>query len=326
MSDTTAKNLFIHSSLNRYAAFYQQLISGRLSFEELGNKVVRIAELAQAFRQYDRVKEAAQVLINIPIKQYQSIGYYYLGLCQYRCGQNPQEIFERVADDAPTVYRVRALQSLAAIEARKQDYASELYFFIESLKVSPSIDSLRSIGVVKAKEGFHHSAVKDLENLLPIAKYAPPHNYFAYLNSLAIELGEVGRKDEARHIARHVLASPFIQAYPEWVETAVELQPSNRSFIVPDPSPARMGKLLSMPPVEQAQPVKQDRPAPIINLEQWKKKMVKEENDKPAEDRPKNKSEQVMYIMNHITAELTEEELDQIIERIDEVHAKKDKK
>jgi tetratricopeptide (TPR) repeat protein len=326
MSDTTATNLFIQSSLKRYAAFYQQLIGGMSGFEQLGNRVVRLAEHAQAFRRYDTVKESAHVLNNIPIKQYQSIGHYYLALCEYRGGRNPQEAFERVANDAPTAYRVRALQSLAAIKARNQDYASELYFFLESLKVSPSVESLRSIAVVKAKEGFHQSAVKDLESILPIARYAPPHNYFAYLNSLAIELGKVGRKNKARNIARHVLASPFIRAYPEWLETVIDLQPASRSFIVPDPSPARMGKLLSMPPVKQAEPIKQDRPATVISLEQWKKKMVKPDDDKSSEDRPKNKSEQVMYIMNHITAELNEDELDSIIERIDEVHAKKYKK
>jgi hypothetical protein len=327
MSDTTATNLFIHSSLNRYAAFYQQLIGGMLSFEELGKRVVRLAEHAQAFRQYDAVRESAHVLINIPIKQYQSIGYYYLALCEYRCGKNPQGVFEQVADDAPTAYRVRALQSLAAIAAREQVHESELGFFIESLKLSPSLESLRGMAVVKAKEGFHHTAVRDLENALPVARYAPPHFYFAYLNSLATELAEVCRKNEARDIIRHVLASPYAFAYPEWQQTAGDLRSASRPFIVPNPSPARIGKLLSMPKLERTEPAKQDRPARVVSLLQWKMNMVKKEkNDKPAKDRPQTSSERAMYIMNHITAELTDEELDRVINLLDEIHSKKNKK
>ena len=125
------------------------------SFQELGNTVVKIAEQAQAFRQYDKVKEAAQILANIPIKRYQIIGHYYLGLCEYRKGKSPKEIFERVADYAPAKYRAIAMHSLAAIEARKQDYESELYWFVESLKVNPSAEALRAIAVIKAKEGYH---------------------------------------------------------------------------------------------------------------------------------------------------------------------------
>ena len=88
----TTSNLFITSSFT-VAGFYQQLIGGMSSFQELGNSVVKIAEQAQAFRQYDRVKEAAQILANIPIKQYQTIGHYYLGLCEYRKGKSPKEMF-----------------------------------------------------------------------------------------------------------------------------------------------------------------------------------------------------------------------------------------
>jgi tetratricopeptide (TPR) repeat protein len=318
---------------------YQQIAESAFSFTGLGKRLITYAKRAQSFRQYDRVEEAARVLSNIPIEQYQLAGHYYLGLCEYRKNgdlEKARRMLEHVADYGAAFYRGCALASLAAVEASRQDSASELRLLIESVKVSPSLESLRGMAVVKGKEGFHRTAVKDLESLYPLAQYAEPVAYLQYLNSLAVELGEVGRTSEARSIISHVLKSPYAYvlaspntlAYPEWQQTAGDLRPASRSFVVPNPSPARMGKLLSMPPVEQAQPIKQDRPAPIINLEQWKIKMGKDKtpNDKPAEDRPKNKSEQVMYIMNHITAELTEEELDKIIETIDEVHANKYKK
>ena len=272
----TTSNLFITSSLQ--AGFYQQLIGGMSSFQELGNTVVKIAEQAQAFRHYDKVKEAAQILINIPIKQYQTIGHYYMGLCELRTGKDPIDTFERLAEYAPITYRVRAMQSLAAIEARKQDYESELYWFIESLKVHPSAEAFIGIAVIKGKEGYHKQAVKDLERLYHLARYMPPHIYFAYLNSLAIELGEAGRKYEARNIIKHVLESPFIIAYPEWLETADDLREPNRSFVTIGTLPDRPRNVLSMPTVGRDQgepPAWAGQPAPVVNYQQWKQRMAK---------------------------------------------------
>ena len=137
-------------------------------------------------------------------------------------------MFELVADTAPPMYRAKAIHSLAAVSAHRKDFDSELYYFVEALKAScdiaTSLKVLRGIAVHKAREGYHNQALKDLERMLPFMKYAPPHIYFDYLNSLAVELGEVGRKYEARNVIKHVLESPFIIAYPEWQETAEELK------------------------------------------------------------------------------------------------------
>jgi hypothetical protein len=325
----TTKNLFMVPSLKLSAGFYQQLIGGMSSFQELGNKLVKIAEQAQAFRQYDKVKEAAQILANIPIKQYQLIGYYYLGLCQYRSGKSPRDIFERVAEYAPAKYRALAMHSLAAIEARKQDHETELYWFVESLKVHPSIEASIGIAVLKAREGDHKHALKDLEQFYLFARYAQPHIYFAYLNSLAVELGEAGRKDEARNIIKYLLATPYAFAYPEWRETAEELKGPNRSFVVIDPSPARMGKLLSMPVVESAEPAKQDRPASVINLQMWKAKMGKDKNGEiPEIPKDANVADMMIMVMNLMSKEgnATEEKMRKLLEYATKLFSeKKDK-
>ena len=306
MSVKTTSNLFITSSLR--AGFYQQLIGGMSSFQELGNTVVKIAEQAQAFRQYDKVKEAAQILANIPIKQYQTIGHYYLGLCEFRKGESPKDIFERVAEFAPPRYRAIAMHSLAAIEARNQDYGAELYWFVESLKVHPSAEALRAIAVIKAKAGDHKHALKDLERFYPTARYAPPHLYFAYLNSFAIELGEAGRKHEARNVIQHVLASPFIKAYPEWRESAEELKGPNRSFVVIDPSPLKPRNVLAMPAFGRDQgepPAWAGQPAPVVDYQLWKKRMAKKKKNgnKPVDQM--TESEMMIEMMNIYTSKDT---------------------
>ncbi|HMG35401.1 MAG TPA: hypothetical protein VKM94_15790, partial [Blastocatellia bacterium] len=45
-----------------------------------------------------------------------------------------------------------------------------------------------------------------------------------YHNALAVELGELGRLNEAKAALAVALASPFASAYPEWNETRLELE------------------------------------------------------------------------------------------------------
>ena len=240
MSDTTATNLFMYSPfLSKYAEFYQGLLQGVASYQQLGNRLIQQGEQAHAFRQFDKVKEIGQFLSNIPIKDYQAIGHYFLAVAANSKGNGDQEkarkFFEIAANTAPDKYRGKAIMSLAALAAHKKDYANELYFFQESLKAGKDLYTIlkahKGIAVIQAREGYHKYSLKYLESFLPLIRYAEPHVYFDYLNSYAVELGEAGRKEEARNVIRHVIASPFIHAYPEWRETAQDLKEPSRSFV-----------------------------------------------------------------------------------------------
>ena len=46
-----------------------------------------------------------------------------------------------------------------------------------------------------------------------------PLAYYGYVNSLAVEMGELGRIEEAFNALRIALSSPFGQIYIEWQET-----------------------------------------------------------------------------------------------------------
>jgi hypothetical protein len=139
------------------------------------------------------------------------------------------------------------------------------------------LQAIRGISVLKSFAGDHAHAIKDLESILPVIKYAPAHIYFDLLNSYAVELGEVGRRDEARNIMRVVLASPFAHAYPEWRETAQELNPSRRSMVIVGSSHYNV---LTMPEREpSAQPSLQSKPARVLSFAKGKKKMDKKDKD-----------------------------------------------
>ena len=243
--------------------------------------------------------------------------------------QRAKELFELVADSVPGQFKARAILSLAAVMANTCDFDSEGYYLIESIKASESINSIlrvqRGIALYKAREGYHKQALRDLESMLPVMRLAPPFLYFDYLNSLAVELGEAGCKDEACNVIGHVLASPYAHAYPEWRETAHDLMPANRSFIVPNPSPAQMGKLLTMPIAEPAERVKQDKPAGIINLQQWKTKMGKDKDKEEGKYSPNMAEDKMLReIINLFTADDMDREVKfQMLESIAVIVAKK---
>src|SRR5690349_14205253 len=100
MSVKVANSRLITPSLR--AAFYQQLLSRVSTFQELGKKVVREAECATDYRDADRLETLAAILSNIPIREYQLIGQYYLGWTEYLKGKSNQSIFEEVLEKSQT--------------------------------------------------------------------------------------------------------------------------------------------------------------------------------------------------------------------------------
>jgi hypothetical protein len=119
-----------------------------------------------------------------------------------------------------------------------------------------------------------------------------PYAYYDYLNTLAVELGEVGRLEEARNASRIALATRFASAYPEWRETREEIElrgyraarstvaVSQRSFDnlmrLPAREPSDSLASGSLPPIQ---------PARVLSFLEGKKKMVKESNGPPEEKR-----------------------------------------
>ncbi|HKQ05747.1 MAG TPA: tetratricopeptide repeat protein, partial [Blastocatellia bacterium] len=290
MRRQTATSFFIASpSEAKSAELYQVLLRGIENYQQLGNRLIQFAEQAYAFRQFDKIKEMGLMLSNLPIKKYQAIGHYFLAVATNSKGNGDQDearkLFELTVDKAPDAYKVKGILSLGALSYNRGDFDSAFYYLQEALETGKlnlaGIQAIRGLAVLKAIEGNHRQAIKDLESILPVIKHAPAHIYFDLLNSYAVELGEVGRKDEARNIMRVVLASPFTHAYPEWRETAEDLRPARRSVVaVGSPN----YNVLAMPERELSQPpTPQPKPARVLDLARWKKKMAKKAKDKQTE-------------------------------------------
>jgi tetratricopeptide (TPR) repeat protein len=337
MSNKTAKTLFIFSPFaTEHAGFYQELLSGVASYQQLGNRLIRLGEQAHAFRQFDKVKEFGRILSNIPIKNYQAIGYYFLGVAANSKGNGDQDeakrLFELAIDIAPDVYKVKGILSLGALSFHKRDFDSALYFYQETIKTgklsAASFQAIRGTSAIKSIEGSHAHAVRDLEAILPLIKYAPAQTYFDVLNSYAVEIGEVGRTSEARNISRIVINSPFAFAYPEWQGTANDLRGKSRSFVAFNPS--HKGDLLLMPEREHEEETKQEgSPARVLSLQQWKTKMSNDKDNgeqrKPLEEM--SGREMLVHVLNLFSnPDLTDEQIYRMLKAAEEAAKEPDKK
>jgi tetratricopeptide (TPR) repeat protein len=208
---------------------------GGQSEDEIACRLISLAENASAFRQYDIVEPVSDVLIEWPSRRYKTAGLYYKQLCVRDVGRGDQDLaeslLELVVELDPSKYRARALSSLAAIRTTRKDYGAALGLYLEASRAAKSdavfdpatvVLASRMVAVCKAMDGSHAAALRDLEGMLPLARMVGRQNpfvYYDYLNSLAVETAKAGRWDEARGAAKLVIASPYLNAYPEWRET-----------------------------------------------------------------------------------------------------------
>lgn len=256
MSKQVESSLFIASSL---PALYQHLLSGIASYEELATRILVQIKTAHAFRQTDKVRELARILVNLPLSEARLIGQYYLAWCDCRTRNYRAAVLESIVDES-RIYKAQALISRAAIEFYQGKFDDALRFYLESLKARPTASeyalAVKGIAVIKSIEGFTAQALRDLSNLTPILRYAEPVAYFDCLNSYAVELSNAGQLDDARSVSNLVLASPFAAAYPEWQETFSEIrsEQKERSIIA-----------FSRPEIEQKYEAQSEVPENVID-------------------------------------------------------------
>jgi hypothetical protein len=189
------------------------------------------------------------------------------------------------------------MMSLGAIAFDGGDFQSALPLYVEACRVARAggsrdiftfTEAQRQIAVLSSLQGDHQSAIARLDCLYRIAS-ASGDQYLRYacLNSLAVELGEAGRLEEAAGASSLVLASPFAPAYPEWRATFDEIKlksyRSPRSFVPLQPAPVGEAKVVPLPlqgkpdsiPGERAQRARVGRPGTVTKIDEWKSQMSK---------------------------------------------------
>jgi tetratricopeptide (TPR) repeat protein len=230
----------------RQSAFYRKVLSELIrgvyrkqTFSELGNSLVTLADHAYGLRQIDTVHKASDFLLNLPLgAEYESIGRYYQALCIYQRGAsaNARVLLEQMAVTLPIRFRAKARMAISVICYESGDLQSFSMLNLEASRVAASSDwrdpqtfvnAQRNLAVLKSVDGDHRGALAHFERLFPLARALGrwrPYLYYDYLNSLAVELMETGRLEEARNASKFALASPFAGAFPQWRETSDDIE------------------------------------------------------------------------------------------------------
>ncbi|SRR6266404_3267052 len=91
--------------------------NSRAVFNELSERLIRLAEHSFSLRDIDKLEEASLILVNLPIPKASKIGAYYQAIALSRMGKTEQARSQLggLSESAPLRYRARALQTLGSI-------------------------------------------------------------------------------------------------------------------------------------------------------------------------------------------------------------------
>jgi tetratricopeptide (TPR) repeat protein len=262
-------------------------------------------------------------------------------------------LLEEVAEEAPIRYRARAVQYLGSIAHTTGDYKSALPLYMEACRIAASdnwcdpyttITAQQNIAILKSIDGNHRGSLSDLDKLFPLVRALgkfEPYKHYHYLNSLAVELTEAGRLEEAQNICKAVLASPYAFAYPEWRETGDEtalrgyrppryvISLSRR--VLKKETAVKPDNLLHLPVPQSEHKDSSEKyhrnpfqPKPsVTKIKDWKAKMVKKPNGNKNDDiTPKDldsmtEQDMIVKIFRLSSQEgLTREQLREILENV----------
>lgn len=339
-----------------YGRLYQQIVSGLIKdtyskqfFTSLGDRLAALAEQLYPLRRMEEVEQISQLLLNLPLaSEYGIIGRYYEALGLYHKGKftEARAALEYVAEHGPSNYKARALLGASATFYVKNDLQSFARYCVEANHSAVGkdwcdyrtiIESQRNLVMVKSLTGDHHGALADLERSFPMVRSMSrwqPDLFFTYMNSYAVELGEVGRLEEALHVCEKALASPYARIYREVQETRDEIvmksRRASRYVVAVKRKVSGDGNVVSLPMQYRssaASPVSARRqaqePARVLDLQAWKYKLTKEAKSIVQEEKPGEQlsdREMLLRLMDIISErDLTKDQLARMLEAVEKI-------
>lgn len=207
---------------------------------KLSYLLIDIAEKSHSLRDTRTVKEAGEILSSMPLKQAHSAGLLFRAIIDKKegnLGRARATLNELIADPNVLPYiKVRGVSNLAATWCIGGEFTEAARIYEESFRLQRSLSrldpynflvALVELAAVHAKMGDDELALRMLMEALPLTemiRLTRPHLRFVYLNNIAAELMRLGEIEEAARYIRPVCLSPLASKYPEWIETAVEIE------------------------------------------------------------------------------------------------------
>ena len=320
-----------------------------LATRDAARELIGKAECAYSLRQLEIVHRIGQRLEEL---EFQIEGEYYCALAANSRGSGnlsySNKAFERISNTDNLEYRAKATTALAFNARLQGDFDSAIRLHHEAFRMlhyKPSplalVQNQKNLAVVLSMQGCHAESFRLLESVSPIVStlglripvLVPDH-----LNSLAVELSEIGRVEEANQANSITLASPYLPYYDEWLDTKRDLQskkaqreseavilvglPVEESNVLQGPFPATAQVLNHAPKNKD-----------VIDLTSWKAEMPgkqekdKTENQTAREFRRLSHDEKEHRLLREIvTSELLDEDLDHLMIELIRLRNKQQKK
>jgi hypothetical protein len=216
------------------------ILTSEKELRRIGWQLVKLARHASFAKRMDVVEGASEVIAGLPLPpEIKTVAHYYQAVVEKHRGnvEHARLILAQIACGPPSAYRGRAFLELGWTYVDAGESISALPFYLEATRVSQGVDLLTMAqarmmtAVVRSIDGDHRRALDGLDQVWPMVRLAShehPALRYDYLNSLAVELSETGRIEEAKHAIEIALRSPFPERYPNWKATRDEIADKER--------------------------------------------------------------------------------------------------
>jgi len=214
------------------AAHLQEISTARLLAQ---------AERACLSRDIAGMSLAADALLSLQSDGAHAAGLFYRAMCERRAGREHEaaQLLASVAScQAAPRYSARAIQALGLGYQRKGEHAEAISLYGEAVKAGHAardavafVRAGLTLSEVQSEMGNHNAALDHLRAIRPAVESigrSQPHYLHHFANEVAFELAQTGRLEEARRFAQFAISSPVVLAYPEWLETAQEIEKQAR--------------------------------------------------------------------------------------------------
>ncbi len=215
------------------------------AIDTTGMALVELARHAWISRQVDLLDQTVRAILALPLDPgVQNVAHYYNAYALGRAGGPDQTraVLDGLIDAALPEYKPRIILGLSGCHLIAGNLDESTRIYLEAARAASNTDApckssaLRGLALIRSIRGDHKGSLSDLERLFPVMRSfatSSPEDYRYYLNNLAYELGQVGRIEEAKAAINVALRSPNAHRFPDWAETAQELETMQRRVFYP---------------------------------------------------------------------------------------------
>jgi tetratricopeptide (TPR) repeat protein len=271
---TTIKSLFLKDEssfcgLSKIAGALH-LVNSQNALDCLANELNHIARRARISRETELCSRASAAVLCLPVsRDLRGVAEFYGFLSQQEPVFDTRVVrseLVRQADAARPAFLARVIQEIALTYDGEGNLQEALRYYAEASRAASGTDSLMSFqttastAVLRSLGGDNQRALRDLQRLFPVVRsisHAYPEIYYKYANNLAVVLSGAGRIEESRRVIQVALASPLATRFPEWHDTAREIEEAARS------EPHRSAPTLKIAAASLPLRHKKQRPLPV---------------------------------------------------------------